>query len=104
MTYTLSVKLARMTDPTIALARDEALAFAQRAEEALEHLHDLHANPPSDLNARAIGRTHQELGLALKLADVHATLAVAEQLQGLRADLLPDEPIHYLSSEIGTRP
>lgn len=66
------------------MARDEALAFAERAERAVERLDELHADRVR--NGAAIARTHQELGLCLKLAEVHATLAVAEELRSLREE------------------
>ncbi len=69
------------------LARDEALSFAERAEQAVDRLVELHGNRPSPTNAAALGQTRQELGLALKLAEVHATLAVADELGEIRAML-----------------
>src|SRR5690242_371994 len=71
-----------------ALAIDEALALAEESERLLSALNALHQSPDHD--RAAIGRTHQRLGVTLKLADVHASLAIAEQIRGLRADLTRD--------------
>src|SRR5690242_21114273 len=40
-------------------------------------------------DARLVASLHAESGTAMKLAEVHATLAVAQQLRALRQDVYP---------------
>ena len=70
---------------TQAIAVDEALAFAERAENAAEVLDRLKGNPTAPNRAALIGKANRELGLSLKLAEVHATLAIADELRSLRS-------------------
>lgn len=78
-----------MTDQTLIrrtpLAYDEALAFAAQAEAASETIHELHRDPYA--GKHRIAEQHQRQGLAIKLAEIHALLAIAEQVRELRADL-----------------
>jgi hypothetical protein len=69
---------------------DEALAFAERAENAAEVLDRLDLNATAPNRAALIRKTNRELGLSLKLADVHATLAVADELRSLRGSMAGD--------------
>ena len=61
---------------TRSLSFDKALAFAETAERLTDELADLYAEARRD--SQRIAATHQRLGVALKLAEVHAVLAVAE--------------------------
>lgn len=66
-------------------AHAEATTYASQALDSFDRLNELHADRSAPGgNARAIGAEHQRLGLFLKMADVHATLAVAEELAEIR--------------------
>lgn len=70
------------------LAADEALSYVREVETLdaeIDALYEADGDDPRVRRARA--RSHHRLGIALKLAGVHAHLAVAEQVTGLRADL-----------------
>lgn len=79
------------------LAADEALAYAREVENLDAEIHDLYANRPHQRDL--IGRANARLGVAMKLAEVHASLAIADQLAGLRADL-GDDPAHQVGRVI----
>jgi hypothetical protein len=69
-----------------ALAADEAHAHLLKVEALGSDLDSLYNT--ADLPAQR-AQAHAILGRHLKLAGVHAMLAVAEQLRGLREDLQP---------------
>lgn len=70
---------------TRSLSHDEALAYAREAEDLDTLIGDIYRHRPHD--RAAIGQGNARLGVVLKLADVHASLAIAEQLAALREDL-----------------
>lgn len=63
----------------------EALAHLDQAEAANERISDLHRQAPTPENRSRIAETHQRQGHEVKSAEVHATLAVAEQIAALVA-------------------
>jgi hypothetical protein len=69
------------------LAHDEALEYARRAEILATELDRLHREAPHE--RATIGYANQHLGVNLKLAEVHATLAVRDAVLELLAALLP---------------
>lgn len=70
---------------TRSLAADEALEYAREAETLDDEIADIYRRFPE--NRAAIGRKNARLGICLKLAEVHANLAVAEEVRALRGDL-----------------
>lgn len=57
----------------------------ESVHDARAHLQDVYALPAEERDARVVARLNAQLGDALKLADVHATLAVAQCLEDVRA-------------------
>lgn len=54
---------------------------------AREHLREAYASPAGH-DPRLVARLNGDLGDALKLAEVHATLAIAQQLNAIRERLV----------------
>lgn len=77
-------------DPVRAYA-DEALALLAHVDTVEDHLDDLTGNTERTRNG-AISDAHNEIGSALRQADIYATLAVAEAIDKLRAVLDPRVP------------
>ncbi|HEY0701061.1 MAG TPA: hypothetical protein VGD43_25020 [Micromonospora sp.] len=71
------------------IAFDEALAFVEAAEQAEAQLEDLYNQDRRD--SQRVASTHHRLGVALKLAEVQATLAVAEEIRAVRTVLAEGE-------------
>lgn len=65
-----------------------SLDHIQAVQETRESLRELYRDPGRD--PRDVARLSHDLGDALKLADVHATLAVVEAIDNL-ADLLDEQ-------------
>lgn len=61
----------------------QALDRVAAARVAQDSLNDAHLGPSNEVSRAAIARAHQSLNVALKLADVYATLAVADELADL---------------------
>ena len=82
-----SISLVResINAATRSLAADEALEYAREAETLDDEIADIYRRFPE--NRAAIGRKNARLGICLKLAEVHANLAVAEEVRALRVDL-----------------
>lgn len=66
---------------------ETTLALVGQVEECQDHLADLYEIPAPERDARMVARLHDESRTALKLAGVHANLAVAQQIKALRDDL-----------------
>lgn len=56
-------------------------------------LAQLYKSPPAEATGKAIAENHQAIGHGLKAADVHATLAVAEELAGIAQELRDRLPL-----------
>lgn len=69
------------------LAHDDPLEYARRAEILATELDRLHREAPHE--RATIGYANQHLGVNLKLAEVHATLAVRDAVLELLAALRP---------------
>ena len=71
--------------PRVSLAADEARAFAEQAEHYGDAIRDAYATPAYELPDRTkrIAALHQRQGEALKLAEIHATLAIADAVASL---------------------
>jgi hypothetical protein len=90
-----------MTNTIPALSADEAHAYLRELDDLVERLDDVNARRYSrrmdEETAKAtLGDLHGKIGRCLKIAGVHADLAIAEQIRGLREDLAAgDLPIPY---------
>lgn len=74
--------------PSAPLAHDEALAYLREAEELGQRVDVLsHADLDNHDVRRALADVRRAYGHALKAADVHASLAIAEEFRALRDDL-----------------
>ena len=58
---------------------EASVDYCARVLETRDALNDLYADPNRD--SREVASLHGDLGDALKLAEVHATLAVVQQLR-----------------------
>ena len=60
---------------------DQARAHVDEVEQRSDELGEAYA---ADASRVTLGRLHHELGVSLKLAAIHADLAIAQALQDLR--------------------
>lgn len=63
-----------------------ALTLVAQVEECQDHLNDLYELPSEERDGNLVASLHRESGAAMKLAEIHAMLAVAQQLKALRED------------------
>lgn len=61
--------------------RSQAIQHVEAVHVYRDHLRDLYASGGQDRGL--VADLHQQIGTALKLADIHATLAVADAIRDL---------------------
>lgn len=67
----------------ISLAADEARTFAEQAEHLGDAIRDLYADKPFQGRDRQIAALHQRQAEAMKFAEIHSNLAIADAVQAL---------------------
>lgn len=67
----------------VSLAADEARAFAEQAENLGDAIRDLYSEPEARDRPKRIAALHQRQAEAMKLAEIHATLAIADSVATL---------------------
>lgn len=64
-----------------------AVDYIGDALEARDHLTDLYELPADERDTRIVAGCHETIRISLKLAEIHASLDVGQQLRDVRAAL-----------------